>query len=158
MDRIVGTAFPPALTFQSVCLVAYSTTSGASVQFCSLSARDTDLAHLPGLVVSALPVYHLPMAERAARITTSFRVTSTHESRVLASGTAEVNMTGGGFGTVTFHSKDGKITATRPIYPRGHKLTEAEVIEMLQYEWPADWSFREFMILKLNEIAEAQKG
>ena len=66
-------------------------------------------------------------------------------------------MTGGGFGTVTFHSKDGKLSAVRPIYPRGHKLTEAEMTEMLQYEWPADWQFRQFILLKLHEIEEAQR-
>jgi hypothetical protein len=96
------------------------------------------------------------MAERVARIETFFKSTSTHKSRVLASGTAEVNMTGGGFGTITFRSKDGKLTATRPIFPRGHVLTDAECMELLQYEWPDDWQFREFILLKLHEIEKTQ--
>jgi len=32
-------------------------------------------------------------------------------------------------------------------------MNEAEINELLQYEWPSDWQFCEFIMLKLNEIA-----
>jgi hypothetical protein len=107
-------------------------------------------------VISGLLVVSSAMAEKAAKLETSFKSTSTHQSRILTLGTAELVMTGGGFGNITFKSKDGKIKTMRPLYPRGHEMNADERNELLQYVWPDDWSFREFIMLKMNEIEESQ--
>lgn len=105
-------------------------------------------ASLIGLAVSLFGQQDKPTLK------TSFKTTKSPHDRIRELGTADLSVGVGGFGTVTFKSKDGKLKVTLPVYPPGHVLSTQELDEQGKFQWPANMTieFHEFMALKQNEL------
>ena len=105
------------------------------------------------IVVSLLGLV-IPLFAQDSSLKASFKTTKSPDERIRDMGTANVVITAGGFGTVTFKSKDGKITVIRPVYPPGHVLSKQELEDELRFEWPANMTveFLDFTVSKQKEI------
>lgn len=75
------------------------------------------------------------------------------EQKVEDPGTVEKIITAGGFGKAIFTSKDGKVRFELPIYPPGHVLSDQELKDQLNYQWPdgVTSEMHSFVLRKLKD-------